>query len=102
MKSPLELDNATVKEFNIVNDLDFDGKLGFARSMQLEMQKIVWRNRMDLLTSQILAEEAPDEPTREAHEAKVKEYRNSVKQMARTVDIYTQLVEDLETTQAEE
>lgn len=54
MKSPLELDNAVVKEFGITPEVDQDlvFKLAYVRSQKEEIKKMLWRERVDLILAE--------------------------------------------------
>lgn len=96
MKSPLEFDTKTVKDFDITNDVEPEFKLNFARAQKDEIQKALWRERIDLMIAQYQVDTADDDNVKTQHQAKVNEKKMLIKQFVRSVSVLTVLVSELE------
>lgn len=98
MNSPLKSDAETSKKFGIDKavDVDVEFKVGFARQQRDEIQKALWRERIDLIVSQYQVDNADDENAKIQHQQKVAEKNMLIKQFVRSIKVLNELVKELE------
>jgi hypothetical protein len=98
VNSPLKADQATIKEFGIDKNVDVDDvfKLNFARTQRDEIQKALWRERIDLIVAQYQVAQADDEGIKVQHQSKVAEKKMLIKQFVRSVQVLNELISELE------
>lgn len=106
MKSPLEIDKDTVKEFAIKpeHDLNTGQKLIFLNAQKNEMQTVLWRNRMDLIIAMNQVEDLNKQGKEELageHAKNVLTYRSTIKQLVLSVTIINKLIKEVESTDGE-
>ncbi len=101
MKSPLEYDEAIVKEFGIDDVLELEEKLGHARSQYQEINRSMWRARVELMVAQMQVDNATDENMRAVHQQNVNEKRVLLPQFVRSTTLLKVLVDELEAKLAE-
>lgn len=102
MNSPLEYDNEIVKTYKITYDVDHDTKIGFVRSQLEQIKAALYRERVELIISEVQVEKAEDDIIRNQHQGKVGEHKLLIKQFVRSVDVLTELLDELESTQTQE
>lgn len=96
MKSPLAYDTAVVKEFGIKpsDELEPLWKLAFARTQLEEVQKFLWRERIELLLSEGQAN-SDIEALAAQGKTKIAEHRTNIKGVVLSLGILEKLVEEL-------
>lgn len=102
MKSPLAYDNELVKKYEIDNDVEHEAKIGFVRSQLDQIKQALYRERVELIISEVQVEKAEDDIIRNQHQGKVGEHKLLIRQFVRSIGVLTELLDELETTQVEE
>lgn len=101
MNSPLKIDQALVKEFEVTEELDLEPEvqLAIVRSQLDEFQKVLYRERLNTVISTLLIEKAQKEDKPEL-EAKFRENLSSnrmmVRQFSQSAKIVAELKRELE------
>ncbi len=101
MKSPLEYDEAIVKEFSIEHDLESDVKLNFVRTQLEQITQALYRERVELIISQTQVDGATDEVMKSQHNGKLTEHRLMIGQFVRSISVLTVLLDELITSVSE-
>ena len=101
MKSPLAFDAGIVKEFKIDDALEPEYKLAYARTQLDEINKALWRERVELLIAQMQIDNATDESVKAHHQGKINEKRMLIVQFVRSITLLTVLVDELQAKLAE-
>lgn len=97
MPSPLEYDAKIKKEFGIDDSIEIDNviKLAYTRAQIEELQKMLWRQRVEL----IMAEEqvkSSDPVVSNNALPKLMEYKFTIKQFVTSIKVLTALKDELE------
>lgn len=96
MKSPLELDKATVAEYKITDDIEISPvqKIGFLQDQLEQIQGMHWRARVDMLHAARLQEDK--NPTlREKGLSNMATHRNEMEQSIGAIKMIRTLIEEL-------
>lgn len=95
MQSPLKYDQDIVKEFKIENDLEPEVKLGFVRNQLEQIQHALYRERTELIISQVQVDGATDDIMKNQHQSKLTEHRLMIGQFVRSINVLTVLLNEL-------
>lgn len=96
MKSPLELDQETVKEFEVPQEVELHPrqKLAFLEEQLHQLKALHWRARVDMLHAKRLQED--ENPTlREKGLSNMATHRNEMQQTVGGILMISKLVEEL-------
>lgn len=96
MKSPLELDKATVKQYKITDDIEISPvqKIGFLQDQLEQIQGMHWRARVDMLHSKRLQED-PNPTLSEKVFNNMATHRNEIEQSIGAIKMIRTLIEEL-------
>lgn len=96
MKSPLELDRATVKEYKITDDVEISPvhKMAFLQDQLEQIKAMHWRARVDMLHAARLQED--ENPTlREKGLSNMANHRNEMQQSIGAIKMINQMIKEL-------
>lgn len=98
--TPLEIDQIITKEFGITPDIDIsvDQKLLFIKTQIDEIQRVLWRERVDIVLSTELVNSG-DEALAEKGRQTRHEKRHNAKQFTRAIKTLIQYHDQLEGSQ---
>lgn len=96
MKSPLKLDQETVKKMEIPAEVDPTPlqKISFLQDQLEQIQSMHWRSRVDMLHAARL-QESDNEVLREKGLSNMATHRNEVQQTVGAIMMIRQLIEEL-------
>lgn len=96
MKSPLAVDKATVKEFNIPKECELHPrqKLAFLESQLHELKAMQWRARVDVIHAMRL-QLSPIEALKNKGLQNITEHKNQVQQFSGAIVMIQQLIDEL-------
>lgn len=96
MESPLKYDEKVIKEFSIDKDIDQEEifKLAYVRSQLDEIKKFLWRERVDLILSEVQAKNANEALAAEAN-TKIASHRNNITGIVASVRALLKLQDEL-------
>lgn len=96
MKSPLALDKALVKEFNLPKEVELHPrqKLAFLEGQLQEIKSAQWRARVDVLHATRLTE-SPIEALRNKGLQNIGEHKNQVQQFTGAILMLNKLIEEV-------
>jgi len=99
MDSPLDYDLKVIKEFGIDDKIDLapSQKLGFSRTQFEEIQKFLWRERMELMMAEAQMVGASEAVIANA-QTKVAEHRNNIRGIVASLRLLADLTHELETS----
>ena len=96
MNSPLSVDKATVKEFNIPSDVELHPrqKLAFLEAQLNELKAAQWRSRVDIVHATRLME-SETEALRIKGSNNIIEHKNQVQQFTGGILMIQKMIEEL-------
>lgn len=96
MKSPLEVDKQTVKEFKIPKDIEFHPrqKLAFLEAQLRELKAAQWRARVDVIHAKRL-QESENEVLKNKGFTNESEHKNQVNQFTGGIIMIQKLIDEL-------
>lgn len=83
--SLLKSDKALVKEFNITDELTTEEKKKYIDEQADSIKSMVWRLRVDALLNELVEPETENEKAE--RDAKVRSYKNDIRQMTKALDV---------------
>lgn len=97
MDSPLKYDQAVAKEFGVTkaHDLEPEVKLMFARNQLDEIQKFLWRERIDLILAENQSNGDVEALAADA-KTKVASHRTNIKGIVSSITVLGKLVDELQ------
>lgn len=95
--SHLDIYKDLKEEFNITEEMELDTEFRtvFVKNQVDEIKKILWREIVDYIIAQNMAK-SEDEAVRTAGTTKVNEKRVNIRQFAKALKTYNELVAELE------
>jgi len=96
MKSPLQVDKDTVKEFNIPPEAELHPrqKLAFLENQLHELKSMAWRARVDVVHAKRL-QESPIEALQTKGNNNMLEHKNQVQQFTGGILMIQKMIEEL-------
>jgi len=93
----LDVYKQLIEEFNITENMELDSEFRtvFVKNQFDEIKKILWREVVDYIIAQNMSE-SDDETVAQAGSTKKTEKRSNIKQFARALRAYNELVAELE------